>query len=232
MATSGTYAFNPAASGLTLTAFGRIGMRPGALTMEHIRDASIEANLLQGQISANQPNLWKSTIFPIALTQGTAAYNLPTQLVAVQDIYLTTVQSSGGNFDRLLFPLTEFEYDAQPQKTTQAPPTTYMIQKTTPTPTITFWQVPDQTGVYTANVRYLAQPQDVSLQNGVTVDMPYIYLDVFVAGLSHRLSRIYAPDKEQLRKQDFLEAWEAAARTDTQDSTQIYIAPDFSRYMR
>lgn len=230
MTTSGTNNFSAsAASALTLVAFGRIGIRRTAITAEHLADAAIEANLVQVTTGNNQPTLWKSVVFPITLVAGTAPYNLPATLIAIQDVYITTTLG-GVSTDRVLYPLSLDQYDAQANKTQQAPPTSYVIKKIIPTPTITFWQTPDDSATYSANVRLLKQSEDVSFANGATLDMPYTYLDVFVAGLAHRLSRIYAPDKEVIRKQDYMEAWEAAARTDTQDSTSIFISPSFAGY--
>lgn len=207
-------------------AFSRIAVRRTEITAQHLADAETEFNLLQVQLSNNQPNLWRSEVYTISLTAGTATYNLPARMVAIQDLYLS-VTSGGVTTDRVLWPLSYLEYDGQSNKTQQAPPTSYLVNKLV-SPTITFWQTPDDSATYTANVRLLSQPQDVSLPSGVTLDMPYRYLDVAVAGLAHRLSRIYAPDKEALRKQDYQEAWQAAANTDTQDSVNIYIQPDFS----
>ena len=81
MSTSGVYDFaSSAASSLTLTSFGRIGLRPTQITTEHLRDAAIEANLLQVSIGGKQPNLWRSEVYDITLTEGTAEYNLPAVL--------------------------------------------------------------------------------------------------------------------------------------------------------
>ena len=170
MSTSGTYTFaTTAASGLTLVAYGRIGIRRTEITAQHLADAANEANLLQVTISNNQPNLWRSEVYDITLTQGTASYDLPARMVAVQDIYMTTTPTGGSastSTDRLLFPMTLFEWDAQPNKTAQAAPTTYTIFKTIPTPTIKFWQVPDDSATYTAHVRMLSQVQDASQVSG------------------------------------------------------------------
>lgn len=234
MATTGTRAFNPAASAMTLLAFARIGIRRIEVTIQHLEDAATEANLVQVTVGNNQPNLWSSEIYDITLVEGQAEYDLPARMIAIQDIYLTTEPSgasAGSSTDRVLFPMTLTQYDAQPNKTIQAPPTGYLIQKTLQ-PTVKFWQVPDDNATYTAHVRMLSRMEDVSIRSGYTLDMPYIYLDVFVAGLAHRLARIYAPDKEQIRKVDYLDALTAAQNTDTQDNTTFTIGPSFSGYFR
>lgn len=230
MTSSGTTNFNPSASNLTLAAFARIGIRRTEITAQHMADADSEGNFAQVLISNSQPNLWKSEVYPITLVAGTAAYSLPARMIAIQDVYITTT-NGGTSQDRLVFPLSLFQYDAQPNKTRQAPPTAYLIQKLI-SPTITFWQVPDSASTYTANVRMLSQGQDVSQASGATLDMPYKFLDVYVAGLAHRLSRIYAPDKEQIRKQDYMDAWAAAANTDTQDNVGMTVSVDTSGYWR
>lgn len=236
MTSTGTYSFaSSPASGLTLVAYARLGIRRTEITMQHLTDAATEANLLQVSISNQQPNLWRSEVYDITLTSGTASYDLPARMIAVQDIYLTTTPSGGSAStatDRMLFPMSLYEYDAQPNKSTEAPPTTYVVFKTIPTPTIKFWQTPDDSATYTAHVRLLSQVQDASQISGASLDLPYTYLDVYVAGLAHRLSRIYAPDKEQMRKQDYLEALAAAQNTDTQDSVSMYVVPSFGGYYR
>lgn len=230
MTATGTTAFNPAASGLTISAFARIGIRPPEFTPQHLSDATNEANLLQVQLGNQQPLLWKSELFSISLSQSDAEYDLPARMIAIQDIYLSTT-SGGTTTDRLLFPMSTFEYDAQPNKTQEAPPTAYWINKQI-SPTITFWQVPDMDSTYTAKVRMLSQIQDVSLTSGQTLDMPYRFLDVYVAGLAYRLARLWKPELEMIRKADYMEAWDAASTTDTQDSVSVYIQPAFSGYYR
>lgn len=189
-------------------------------------DAATEWNLLQVELSNHQPNLWRSELFTITLVAGTATYDLPQRMIAIQDLYLS-VTSGGTTTDRLLWPLSYLEYDAQANKTQQSPPTSYLVNKTI-SPTITFWQVPDDAADYVANVRLLSQPQDAVIPSGVTLDMPYRYLDAAVAGMAYRMARIYAPDKEMIRKQDFNDALAAAQNTDTQDSVSLFIQPDFS----
>ena len=54
-----TYDFNAALGDMTLDAFGRLQLRGGALTAEHMASAKREANLLLSSWSNRGPNLWK-----------------------------------------------------------------------------------------------------------------------------------------------------------------------------
>lgn len=230
MTTTGTYNFNPAASNLTLQAFARIGIRRTEITAQHMSDADSEANLLQVEISNKQPNAWSQSLYTVPLVAGTATYDLPARLVAIRDVYLN-VANSGVSNDRIIFPLSTFEYDAQPNKTIQAVPTSYWFNRLS-SPTITMWPVPDDNATYILKIRMLSQVQDASLANGANLDLPFRFLDVFVAGLAHRLSRIYARDQEVLRKADYLDAWANAAAQDTDDNVPMYVTPNFGGYYR
>lgn len=230
MTATGTTNYNPAAANLTLVAFGRIGIRRTEITSQHMVDADNEANLLQAELSNKNPNMWRSELYTQALTAGTATYVLPARLIAMQAAYITTT-TGGTSFDRIIWPLSAYEYAALPDKTVQAPPTCYRYDRLI-TPTITLWQVPDSAATYVLNLRICSQIQDASQASGITLNMPYRFLDVYVAGLAHRLARLYAPDKEQLRKQDYLEAWANAAAQDTDDQVSMYIMPDLSSAWR
>lgn len=229
MSASGTYSFGPAASNLTLTAFGRIGIRRTEITAQHMADADNECNLVQVKLANKQPNLWTDELYTQVLTSDTATYTLNARLIAIQAAYLTTT-SGGVSTDRLIFNYSTFEYSAIPDKTTTGPPTSYWYNRQI-TPTITFWPVPDDAATYTLNLRVCRQIQDVSLVSGATLDLPYRWLDCFVADLAHRLSRIYAPDKEMMRKADADEAWANAATEDT-ERVPIYFQQSFDGYWR
>lgn len=229
MAASGTYAYNPAASNLMLTAFGRIGIRRTEITAQHLADAENEANLLQVNLANKQPNLWTDELYTQALTASDADYTLNARLIAIQAAYLTTTVD-GVSTDRILWPLSTFEYAAIPDKTQEGPPTSYWYQRLA-TPVIFMWPVPDDAATYTLKLRVCRQIQDVALTSGTTLDLPYRWLDVYVADLAHRLSRIYTPDKEAMRKQDSIDAW-ANAATEDQERVPLYIQPQTSSYWR
>jgi hypothetical protein len=72
---------------------------------------------------------------------------------------------------------------------------------------------------------------DANFPAGETPDVPYRWLDALVAGLAHRLSRIYAPQMEQVRKADAQEAWQQAAAQDT-ENVGFMLAPGLAQYYR
>lgn len=212
--------------------------------MQHLADAAQEANLLQVELSNNQPNLWRSELYPITLVGGTDTYSLPSRMIAVEDIYLrySGAGSGGGgyggggyaggsNIDKVIFPVSMQDYDAIQNKATQACPTLYTIFKTL-SPTIKVWPVPDSVQSYTMYVRLLSRPEDVVMPSGVQLDMPYTYLDTYVAGMAYRMARLYRPDLEDKRKMDYREALAQAQKTDIQDNVPISISPSFGGYYR
>ena len=212
-----------------LTAFGRIGIRRTEITAQHLADAENEANLLQANLANKQPNLWTDELYTQALTASDGSYDLPARLIAIQAAYITTTSGSTST-DRIIFPLSTFEYAAIPDKTKEAPPTSYWYQRLA-TPVIYLWPVPDDSATYVLKLRVCRQIQDVSLASGTTLDLPYRWLDVYVADLAHRLSRLYAPDKEAMRKLDSIDAWNNAA-TEDQERVPTYIMPSLYGYYR
>ena len=210
-----------------LSAFARIGIRRTEITAQHMADADVEANLVQVEISNRVPNLWLDELHTQVLTAGTATYTLPQRLVAFQAPFIS-IDSGGVAIDRIIFPYSTWEYAAIPNKTQQGPPTCYWLS-TLITPEITFWPVPDDNSTYTFKARFLRQVQDASLSNGINIDFPYRWIDVFVAKLAHRLARIYARDMEQIREADAEKAWVIAATTD-KEQVPTYIQPVTTQY--
>lgn len=229
MSSSGTYNFNPAFSDVVLAAYARIGLRRPSLTIEHFADAGNEGNFLLGEWSNKQPNLWRSELVSVPLVEGTATYTLDARVVMVLLAYIET--GSGSSIqDRVLGPLSTVEYASVPNKTNEAPPTSYWFNRQI-IPQITFWPVPDNGGPYTAKLRLVSQAQDATTPSGTTLDVPYRALDAFTAGLSHRLARIHAPELEDKRKMDAMEAWATFAGNDV-ENVNLYISPSLGRYYR
>ncbi len=227
MTTSSTYTFNPALGSLALSAFGRIQVRPTELTQRHLFDAQQESNFLLSEISNLQPNLWTVGLTSTALVAGTATYSVAAQTVMILDAYITYGSPST---DRLIFPISRTEYASYPNKTEQGFPTVFWYDRLV-AQTITLWQVPDSAYTYTLNYYSCRQVQDANYINGQNVELPYRFLDAFVAGLAYRLSRIYRPEQEQLRSADYKRAWDIAAGQDV-ENVSLYIFPGLGSYYR
>jgi hypothetical protein len=74
--------------------------------------------------------------------------------------------------------------------------------------------------------------QDANLAGGETPDLPYLWLDWFVAGMAHRLSRPYStPEIEKMRKADAVEAWTIAA-TQNVENVSLTLSPNIGSYYR
>ncbi len=230
MAYSTTYSYAPTIGEFALNAFGRIGIRRTELTQQHLADAANEANLTQVEFANRQPNLFLAETYDIALSTGTKTYTLPARFVSPMAVWLTVTQGSGDPFDRILGPISTYDYESLPNKNQSAQPTTYWFDRQI-IPQITMWPVPDDGATYTLHLRILSQPQDVTMGNGVQPQMPYRWFDAFTAALAWRLSVIYAPDKEDRRKADAERAWAIAAAEDI-EYVPLTVAPGIGGYYR
>ena len=225
--TSKLYDFNPPAGGLLLNAFGRCGVRPTEITATHLYEGQLSMNFILSEISNLQPNLWEVDLQTVPLLQGEATYTVPAETVTILDLYIST---GSPNRDRYLYPISRTEYAALPNKTQQGFPNQYWFDRLI-SPTITFWFVPDGNGPYVAKYYSVRQTQDVVLAGGKTVEVPFRWLEAYVAGLAWKLSELYAP---QLEDKLFARYERARGLAMTQDTEQVplMIVPGVSGYWR
>lgn len=225
MTTSNTYAFNPPIGSLALNALARCGVRRTEITPQHMQDAYTETNLMQASWSNDGLTLWTVDQQTIPLVQGTATYSVPSNTVMILDLYI--VINSGNN--RLITSFSRTDYASLANPSTQGVPTVFWFDRLT-SPFVTFWPVPDGNEVSAVYYRY-RQIQDANIQNGGNAELPYLWLDAFVADLAHRLSRIYAPQLEQQRKADRDVAFGLASKQYV-ENTPLYISPGLQGYFR
>jgi hypothetical protein len=229
MASSGTYAFAPSLGQCTIAAFRRIGIRTPTLRQEHFDMANIEMNMCMVTFSNLQPNLWKVSLDTIPLVAGTAVYSIPAKTVLILDAYITTNPGSQfGQNNRYITQLSRTEFASLSNPNTPGPPTQIWFDRLI-NPTVTFWPVPDNNGPYTFGYYHVDQVQDAALPGGQTPDLPYLFLDAFIAQLAHRLSRMYAPALEQIRAADAEKAWNIAAAQNI-EVVNLSLAPPLSRF--
>lgn len=237
MATSGTYAFQPALSRMAIAAFARIGIRRTEVVVEHMSDAAFEANLLLCQWANLQPDLWLSELKTETLTESVATYTLDPEIVAIQLAYISTTTGTQTT-DRPLGPMSTVEYAAQPNKLTEGFPTAYWFDRQI-TPQITLWPVPDGTYTYTLKLRCVRQVQDATMPAGMNVEIPYRFNTAFVDGLADRLGAVYpeaaknalGPNFSQMLEARAAKSWEIAASQDT-EPVQMFISPSFGGYYK
>lgn len=225
--TSGTFNFFPSNAGVIESAFARIGKPRTELTETMLLDGVAELNFYLTSFNDLGPNLAQVDLQSFTMVQGQATYTVPTNTVTILDVY---VSFGSPTIDRYLYGLSRTEYAAIPNKTQQATPTQYWFDRTA-NPTLTFYFVPDGNGPYTLNYYRFRQVQDATIANGVQPEVPNRALDCLVAGLSHRLSRIYARDLEAQRKADAAEAWAIYAKQDT-EFAPMYLMPGLHGYWR
>lgn len=229
MSTSNTFAFNPSFGEMVTLAYGRCGVRRTAIVREHMEDARMEANMLLAEFANRGPNLWSVSLETNILVPGVKTYNVPAETVMVLDAYIRT--SSGGvNTDRIITPVSRTDYASYPNKEQQGIPTVFWFDRGI-APTITLWQVPDASQAYTLQYYVYTQIQDASLPNGTTMDLPYRFLDAFVAGLAAKLALIYAPDRYDRLSAVADRSWTIAATQDV-ENTPVYVTPGTSGYWR
>lgn len=232
MSSSGTYNFSVSNGEVVLAAFERIKVFAPSIRVEHMMTARRELNFLLADAANKGVNLWKVDQVSTPLLTDTATYPVDAKTVMVLDAWITTDQGAPQSAsDIYITPISRTEYASFSNKQAPGRPTCYWFDRLI-SPTITMWPVPDQTNTYTLNYYRCTQMQDANLAGGETPDLPYLWLDWFVAGMAHRLSRPYAdPATEAVRKADAMEAWTTAATQNT-ENVKFTISPGISRYYR
>lgn len=231
MTSSGTYGFAPSIGRCTIAAYDRIQIRGPSILQHHMETAYMESNLQMAHFSNLQPNLWKVELISVPMVSGVSVYNVPSRVVMVLDAWISTDQGSAAVSDFYITPISRTEYASISNKLTPGRPNCFWFQRTIPTQSITMWPVCNQSGVYTLNYYACSQVQDTNLAGGETPDIPYLWLDAYIAGMAHRFARVYRPELEDKRKADAKEAWEIAA-TQNIENTPFVLAPAVGSYYR
>lgn len=192
MATSGTYSFDPEFAEIVTEAFERIGIDPATVTARHAKSARRSVDYLFADWANLGPHLWavdQQVIQAPELVAGTATYDCPVGTVAILEM---VVRRNGSDIP--LFPMARDEYLAIPNKTTQGLPNRFYFDRQSATPTLTFWNVPENT---TDQIIYYRMRRLQDSGAGMnTADIPYRWQEALVAGLAAKLSEKYTPDRE------------------------------------
>jgi hypothetical protein len=227
--TSGTYNFNPSNNEIIAQAFARINVKRTEILSDHVQNAVMELNTLFSRMNNLGPNLWTVDLQSIPLIQGAATYSIPAETIQVLDVFIRTTAGSQ-TIDTIMYPLSRTEYASLSNKNSQGKPSQFWFDRLV-SPTMTFYLTPDGNGPYDVFYYRYRQIQDSTMPNGQVAEIPNRWIDALVAGLAHRMARIYAPSLEQIRKMDADEAWSVAATQDT-ENVPLNITPGIGGYWR
>ena len=220
MATSGTYTFRPDVEEIIAESFERVGMDAQNMTGYQALAARRSLNLLFSEFANRGINYWAVQNNTLALTQGTTTYTLPAGTIDLIDVVIR--ESVGGTQTDTVLPRVSIsDYNQIPNKTTQAKPSQYMLDKQY-TPVLYVWQVPDNNN-YSLVYWSINQLEDVTASNQ-DADIPYRWNDCICAGLASKLALKYQPDKFNLLNQVYERAFEFAASTDN-DGVTLRVRP-------
>jgi len=225
---SGTYNFSLTTGESVITAFRRVRVFPTSFGQDHMVCARQEMNLLFVEWSNKQVNLWKVEQISVNLSNAVATYSVPARVVMILDAWITQNSGTAQQTDRYISPISRTEYASLANKSTPGQPSQFWFQRNLPQ-LVTMYPVPDSGGPYILNYYACSQMQDLNLAGGETPDIPYRWYDAFVAGLAHRFSRSYAPDLEDKRKKDAIEAWVTAATQDI-ENCNLSVSPSIRTY--
>lgn len=232
MAFSNTTNFAPSLTDIGLQAFQIAGVRPTALTAEHMVSLRMAANLMLSTWS-NLPNLWSVTPDPISipLVNGQPQYSIPTNIVLILDAYIEITNSSSQPVDRIVLPVSRSEYSAYSNKLQVGQVTTYWHNRQIVAPEVNLYQCPD--GVSATAFKYygLLQLQDVTTTNAQQPFIPYVYQEAFTYGLAQRLAEIWSPDRLAVIIPRAKETKQIADDTNIEQAA-VYISPNLSGYWR
>lgn len=220
MATSGTTDFNLSIDELVEEAFERCGME--MTTSHHLKTARRSLNLMFLDWANRGLNLWTIEEATYNLTQGGTMITLPTDTVQV----LTAVirdSSQGQTTDITIDPITRAEYLDIPDKSTQARPAQYYVERTN-TPKVYFYPSPDNNGPYQFRYYRIRRIQDAGDYTN-TADVNFRFLPCLAAGLAYYLSLKFAADRTPALKQIYEEEWARAAAED-RETARISFVPE------
>lgn len=218
MTTSGTTSFNLQIDDLVEESFERCGMR--MTNGYQLTSARRSLNLLFLDWASRGLNLWTIEQATFPLVQGSRELVLADDTVNVLSAVVRLL-NSGPSMDISIDRISREEYLNVPDKTTQARPSQYYVERSNPT-TVFLYPAADQdyTFVY-YRIRRIEDAGDYTN----TADVNYRFLPCLASGLSYMLSLKYAPERASALKQIYEEDFQRAAIAD-RDTASVHFVPD------
>ena len=185
MATSGTTAFSPDFTEIAEEAWERAGreMRSGY----DLLTARRSMNLLTIEWQNRGLNMWTIEEGTVALTSGTATYNLPADTIdLLEQVIRTGAGSVSTQSDLNMSRVSVSTYSSIPNKLSQERPIQVYVDRGRDNPTVTVWPVPDS-DAYTLVYWRMRRIQDAGA-GAETADVNFRFLPCLVAGLAYYIA--------------------------------------------
>jgi hypothetical protein len=219
MATSGTTDFTLQIDDIVEEAFERCGMR--VTNGYQLNSARRSLNLIFLDWANRGLNLWTIEQATYSLSQGTNEITLANDTVNVLSAVIrdsSTSPSSDITIDRI----GREEYLNIPDKTTQARPAQYYVQRAN---TFKVFLYPaSSSSAYTFVYYRIRRIQDAGSYTN-TSDVNFRFLPCLVSGLSYQLALKYAPERVEALKAYYEEDFKRAADED-RDTASLHLVPD------
>lgn len=222
MSTSGTATVNFDVTEILQEAWERATAGGDIRAGYQVRTARRSLNLCLMEMANKGLNLFTIEELSIPLIAGQATYNLPLDTIDIIEGVIRT--NVGSQIDIGISRVSLPTYANTPNKTTRGRPNQFYVNRQT-LPNVTFYLVPDKSSYYTFVYWRLRRVQDAA-QGANTMDMPFRFLPMLIAGVAYHLSR-KVPDgnlRTDTLKQDFLELMQDAFDED-RDRTSFYLSP-------
>ena len=175
-------------------------------------------------------NLWTLETETKVLTYNVGTYDLDEDTVDLLDHVIRT--GSGTNQQDInITRISSSTYLSIPNKNATGRPIQIWINRRTGAtgadnvvvkPQFTVWPKPDNTTTWTLVYTRLRRMFDVG--NGVNgQDIPFRFLECMIAGLAWKMSIKIAPDRTQILKEQYNEAWDLAAGEDREKAPDRFV---------
>lgn len=217
MPTSGNASFNLDFTEIAEEAWERAGreMRSGY----DLRTARRSMNLLMLEWQNRGINMFTIDEGSIALSQGTAAYNLPADTIDLLEAVVRT--GTGQNqSDLSISRISVATYATLTNKEVQGRPLQMWVKRGVAQPSVTLWPIPDRDSYYTLQYWRMRRIEDAG--NGVeTPDVNARFLPALVAGLAYYIA-LKVPElmpRVQMLKMDYEESYKFASNEDREKAT-------------
>jgi hypothetical protein len=218
MATSGTTSFDLQIDELIEEAFERCGME--MTTGHHLKTARRSLNLMFLDWANRGLNLWTIEEATYTLQQGDTEITLDEDTVDVLNAVIRD-NSTSPAIDISIDRIGRSEYLNVPDKTTQARPAEYYVQRTI-SPKVFFYPTPDQE--YEFKYYRIRRIEDAGDYTNTT-DVNFRFLPCLVAGLAYYISLKFAAERTAALKQIYEEEFARAAAEDRERSS-VFFTPD------